>query len=245
MPSTASPITSTTTLYVHAVQALAPLTGRRYRTQAPCGRLCWQGVAIASLLQFVLAPRINAFFSDILINSGIAIILAVSLTVVNGFTGQFSIGHAGFMSLGGYLAVAIVYYGLVFHFFGDADFHGGRLCYTGGDVFDGTFLGRGRCGCFIGACNWPARFSPPSSGGLLACPRCACAAIIWPSSRSALARLFASSSRDRRISSTRHRPIRPSAMCLFTNNSRILAAPSASAARRLTPPSSGFGRQPS
>src|SRR5467141_3382938 len=35
---------------------------------------------------------------------GIAIILAVSLNLVNGLTGQFSIGHAGFMAVGGYAA---------------------------------------------------------------------------------------------------------------------------------------------
>ena len=39
---------------------------------------------------------------------GIAIILAVSLNLVNGLTGQFSIGHAGFMAVGGYVASVIV-----------------------------------------------------------------------------------------------------------------------------------------
>jgi branched-chain amino acid transport system permease protein len=34
--------------------------------------------------------------------SGINAILASSLNLVNGFTGQFSMGHAGFMSVGGY-----------------------------------------------------------------------------------------------------------------------------------------------
>ena len=34
--------------------------------------------------------------------SGIAITLAVSLNLINGFTGQFSIGHAGFMAVGAY-----------------------------------------------------------------------------------------------------------------------------------------------
>lgn len=47
---------------------------------------------------------------------GIAIILAVSLNIVNGFTGQFSIGHAGFLSLGGYLAGSLLYYGSVMFF---------------------------------------------------------------------------------------------------------------------------------
>jgi len=35
------------------------------------------------------------------------VILAVSLNVVNGFTGQFSIGHAGFMAVGAYTAAKI------------------------------------------------------------------------------------------------------------------------------------------
>jgi branched-chain amino acid transport system permease protein len=45
-----------------------------------------------------------AYYYDILINIGINIILAVSLNLVNGYTGQFSLGHAGFMAVGGYAA---------------------------------------------------------------------------------------------------------------------------------------------
>jgi branched-chain amino acid transport system permease protein len=45
-----------------------------------------------------------AYFYDILINIGINIILAVSLNLVNGYTGQFSLGHAGFMAVGAYAA---------------------------------------------------------------------------------------------------------------------------------------------
>ena len=41
---------------------------------------------------------------DVLIGIGIAIILAVSLNLINGHTGQFSLGHAGFMGLGAYFA---------------------------------------------------------------------------------------------------------------------------------------------
>src|SRR3982751_363912 len=39
---------------------------------------------------------------------GIAIILAVSLNLVNGLTGQFSIGHAGFMAVGGYVTAVLL-----------------------------------------------------------------------------------------------------------------------------------------
>jgi branched-chain amino acid transport system permease protein len=45
-----------------------------------------------------------AYFYDILIGIGIAIVMAVSLNLVNGHTGQFSLGHAGFMGLGAYFA---------------------------------------------------------------------------------------------------------------------------------------------
>lgn len=37
----------------------------------------------------------------------INIILAVSLNLINGFTGQFSIGHAGFMAVGAYLSAVV------------------------------------------------------------------------------------------------------------------------------------------
>lgn len=44
----------------------------------------------------------GSYLLKVLYDIGVAIILAVSLNVVNGFTGQFSIGHAGFMAVGAY-----------------------------------------------------------------------------------------------------------------------------------------------
>src|SRR3989449_10720437 len=44
-----------------------------------------------------------------LLQAGVAVILAVSLNIVNGFTGQFSIGHAGFMAVGAYAGGALTY----------------------------------------------------------------------------------------------------------------------------------------
>src|SRR3954454_6474726 len=35
---------------------------------------------------------------------GVNVILAVSLNIINGMTGQFSIGHAGFMAVGAYVS---------------------------------------------------------------------------------------------------------------------------------------------
>jgi branched-chain amino acid transport system permease protein len=61
-------------------------------------------VAIAWVLNYVLPDVMSAYFFQILILAGINVILSVSLNLVNGFTGQFSMGHAGFMSVGGYLS---------------------------------------------------------------------------------------------------------------------------------------------
>lgn len=48
------------------------------------------------------ASGINPYYYDVLLGIGINIILAVSLNLVNGYTGQFSLGHAGFMAVGAY-----------------------------------------------------------------------------------------------------------------------------------------------
>src|SRR6476660_5500751 len=54
-------------------------------------------------LDFVFQGRlINPYYSRIIMLCGISITLAVSLNLINGFTGQFSIGHAGFMAVGAY-----------------------------------------------------------------------------------------------------------------------------------------------
>ena len=42
------------------------------------------------------------YLLQVLCLAGINITLAVSLNLINGFTGQFSIGHAGFMAIGAY-----------------------------------------------------------------------------------------------------------------------------------------------
>jgi branched-chain amino acid transport system permease protein len=102
-------------------------------------------IFIAAIVQFGIVPHIGGYASELLIDCGIALILAVSLTVVNGFTGQFSIGHAGFMALGGYFAAAIVYYGS-YRLFGDFAFHRGAsgqclfiaACLAGGLLAAGT-----------------------------------------------------------------------------------------------------------
>jgi branched-chain amino acid transport system permease protein len=55
----------------------------------------------------VMDQIMNPYYFQILMFAGINVSLAVSLNLVNGFTGQFSMGHAGFMSVGGYLCAFI------------------------------------------------------------------------------------------------------------------------------------------
>src|SRR5471030_1557067 len=53
------------------------------------------------------SDRMDPYFLDVLTGIGISIILAVSLNLVNGYTGQFSLGHAGFMAVGAYYSAMI------------------------------------------------------------------------------------------------------------------------------------------
>jgi branched-chain amino acid transport system permease protein len=53
------------------------------------------------------SSQFDPYYLDVLTGIGINVILAVSLNLVNGYTGQFSLGHAGFMSVGAYLAAAV------------------------------------------------------------------------------------------------------------------------------------------
>jgi branched-chain amino acid transport system permease protein len=82
-------------------------------------------LAVLYGLNFVFAGRmISPYFSRILMLCGIAITMAVSLNLINGFTGQFSIGHAGFMAVGAYSSAYFsVKYGFdLVHRMGDGTF---------------------------------------------------------------------------------------------------------------------------
>jgi len=58
-----------------------------------------------------LVPRVfGPYVNHILLIAGINVILAVSLTLINGITGQFSLGHAGFMAVGAYTSAAFTFY---------------------------------------------------------------------------------------------------------------------------------------
>ena len=53
------------------------------------------------------AGMLNAFWQLNLIFAGLNIILVASLNLINGYTGQFSLGHAGFMAVGAYVGVVL------------------------------------------------------------------------------------------------------------------------------------------
>jgi ABC-type branched-subunit amino acid transport system permease subunit len=54
---------------------------------------------------------VETYYTRVITLIGYSVILAVSLQLINGFSGQFSLGHAGFMAVGAYLAAypAMVY----------------------------------------------------------------------------------------------------------------------------------------
>ena len=64
-----------------------------------------QGFALIQVL--VAAGVLNLFYIQILEQIGINIILAVGLNRIVGFSGQFSLGHAGFMAIGAYSAAIL------------------------------------------------------------------------------------------------------------------------------------------
>jgi len=61
-------------------------------------------------LDRVLVQVVNPYIYRILVLCGLNMILALSLNLVNGITGQFSIGHAGFMAVGAYTSAAFTVY---------------------------------------------------------------------------------------------------------------------------------------
>src|SRR5690349_12832045 len=97
-------------------------------------------IVLAMMMDTVVGPMVGGTWTKILLDVGIAIVLAGSLNVVNGYAGQFSIGHAGFMLVGGYAAAWLTFYGSI-HWFGTKDTVGG-------------FMGNGQMlflsGCMLG-----------------------------------------------------------------------------------------------
>ncbi|CAG0929304.1 High-affinity branched-chain amino acid transport system permease protein LivH [Planctomycetaceae bacterium] len=70
---------------------------RQFLLIAVCMAICFGA-------DLVLSTFIEDYVVRIINMCGIGVILAVSLNVINGLTGQFSLGHAGFMAIGAYVS---------------------------------------------------------------------------------------------------------------------------------------------
>lgn len=67
-------------------------------------------LGVLLVLQGAVPRFLGPYANHIFLLAGINIILAVSLTLINGITGQFSLGHAGFMAVGAYGSAAFTFY---------------------------------------------------------------------------------------------------------------------------------------
>jgi branched-chain amino acid transport system permease protein len=65
------------------------------------------GAVVVSAIASHFSGAINSYYLQVIIFIGINITLAVSLNLINGYTGQFSLGHAGFMAIGAYVSAYI------------------------------------------------------------------------------------------------------------------------------------------
>jgi branched-chain amino acid transport system permease protein len=72
-------------------------------------KLGWEALILVVLfiiVQYLItAGLLRQYYQINLTSMCINVILAVSLSLINGFTGQLSLGHAGFMAVGAYVAV--------------------------------------------------------------------------------------------------------------------------------------------
>ena len=130
--STISPIRRFLSGILHIIAAIGFFARRLWLTiPEPVRRplVFWTGRALVATLLISLLFAGNAWVEHplidqsvtsfygmdqykegIIISCGIYVILAVSLNLVNGFTGQFSLGHIGFYAVGAYVAAAVSTY---------------------------------------------------------------------------------------------------------------------------------------
>lgn len=119
------PLTPSAGQAVKPAPASPPPPTARSRAQAPVNakpRPLWMRLdsVVLLVLALLLVDHLlyqpnrvayDQYKEDVEIKCGLAIILAVSLNIVNGFTGQFSLGHIGFYMIGAYVGAAVSTYG--------------------------------------------------------------------------------------------------------------------------------------
>ncbi len=64
-------------------------------------------IVLLILSHYLLNALINPYYLRVILLIGLSITLATSLNLINGYTGLFSLGHAGFMAVGAYSAAAV------------------------------------------------------------------------------------------------------------------------------------------
>ena len=88
----------------------------RLKNQAAAGKK-WRNVVMGTVLAvgvyalmkiLILLEVIDPFYEKIVLKICIDIILALGLNLITGITGQFSLGHAGFMAVGAYTSALLV-----------------------------------------------------------------------------------------------------------------------------------------
>src|SRR5690554_803432 len=70
-------------------------------------RFLTPALVVVGFLLALAVPRyalLSQYYELVLMYIGINIILTVSLNLVNGFMGEFAVGHAGFMAVGAYVS---------------------------------------------------------------------------------------------------------------------------------------------
>jgi branched-chain amino acid transport system permease protein len=116
-----------------------------YAAAMPRPHLYLFGALLVSIGISNFSAYIDPYYLDVLIGVGINVILAVSLNLVNGYTGQFSLGHAGFMSVGAYFSAAVSLF-VMPQFFGTQ----GVSALQQGGLFIAALLAGGLCAALAG-----------------------------------------------------------------------------------------------
>jgi branched-chain amino acid transport system permease protein len=71
----------------------------------PAGAKRWLALALLAIALAQLASgSFNRYYLGVSIDIAIGVVLAASLNLINGHTGQFSLGHCGFMAVGAYVS---------------------------------------------------------------------------------------------------------------------------------------------
>lgn len=88
-------------------ESILPLSGFSLRQKLTWLAAVLMGLMLVAVNVGVYRGTVDFYFTGVLVVAWINVILAVSLNLINGFTGQFSLGHAGFMAVGAYVSALL------------------------------------------------------------------------------------------------------------------------------------------